>query len=87
MFHWQYSKLTWEAEQEFGMFCSRVSHSLFFVGFVSVVAVYPPLPATTKVTILQMDLERVYDGNELNDAIVDFFMMWVYHKCWWLQVH
>lgn len=47
----------------------------FFVGFVSVVAVYPPSPATTKVTILQMDLETVYDGNELNDPIVDFFMM------------
>lgn len=34
-----------------------------------------PSPATTKVTILQMDLETVYDGNELNDPIVDFFMM------------
>lgn len=42
----------------------------------SVVAVYPPSPATTKVTILQMDLETVYDGNELNDPIVDFFMMY-----------
>lgn len=56
-------------------FVSDVSHSLLFVDFVSVVAVYPPLPATTKVTILQMDLETVYDGNELNDPIVDFFMM------------
>lgn len=53
-------------------FVSGESHSLFFVGFVSVVAIYPPLPATTKVTILQMDLETVYDGNELNDPIVDF---------------
>lgn len=72
--------LCWKLSLEVGSL-SDVSDSLLFVGFVSVVAVYPPLPATTKVTILQMDLETVYDGNELNDPIVDFYMMLVHNKC------
>jgi len=46
-----------------------------YLVFVSVVAVYPPLPATAKVTILQMDLQTVDDGNELNDSIVDFLIL------------
>lgn len=40
-----------------------------------VVAVYPPSPAVAKVTILQMDMETLDDGNELNDSIVDIFML------------
>lgn len=45
-----------------------------------VVAVYPPPPAIAKVTILQMDLDTLDDGNELNDSIVDFFMLHTAHK-------
>ena len=40
----------------------------------SVIAVFPPLPAANRITILQMDVETLKDGEELNDAIVDFYL-------------
>ena len=41
----------------------------------SVIAVFPPPPAKAQVTILQMDLETLEDEKELNDSIVDFFLL------------
>jgi len=67
--------------------CGRSNHSDMSVehdpsqNLDSVVAVYPPLPATAKVTILQMDLQTVDDGNELNDSIVDFFILYTADTC------
>lgn len=54
-------------------FCSIFS--LFVVGFPSIVAAFPPRPSTAKVTVLQMDMDTLDDGKEINDSIVDFFMM------------
>ena len=47
--------------------------SFLFISITSVVAVFPPPPALARVTVLQMDLETLDAGNELNDSIVDFF--------------
>lgn len=40
-----------------------------------VVAVFPTPAALAEVTVLQMNVETLEDGNKLNDSIVDFFMM------------
>ncbi|XP_068752857.1 sentrin-specific protease 6-like isoform X1 [Montipora capricornis] len=42
----------------------------------SIVAVFPPRPSMAKVTVLQMDMDTLDDGQEMNDSIVDFFMMY-----------
>ena len=41
--------------------------------FSSVVAVFPPPPSKARITVLQMDVNTLSDGEELNDTIVDFF--------------
>ena len=41
----------------------------------SVVAVFPPPPAVAKIQVMKMDLETLGDGMEVNDSIVDFFLM------------
>ncbi|XP_068752635.1 sentrin-specific protease 7-like [Montipora capricornis] len=41
----------------------------------SIVAVFPPRPSMAKVTVLQMDMDTLDDGQEMNDSIVDFFMI------------
>lgn len=41
----------------------------------SVVAVFPPQPAVAKIQVMKMDLETLGDGMEVNDSIVDFFLM------------
>lgn len=40
-----------------------------------VIAVFPPPPAVAKIQLLQMDLNTLEDGMEVNDSIVDFFLM------------
>ncbi|XP_022784020.1 uncharacterized protein LOC111324674 [Stylophora pistillata] len=40
-----------------------------------VIAVFPPPPAVAKIQILQMDLATLKDGMEVNDSIVDFFLI------------
>ena len=40
-----------------------------------VVAVFPPPPAVGKIQILKMDLETLEDGKEVNDSVVDLFLM------------
>lgn len=42
-----------------------------------VVAVFPPPPSVAKITVLQLDLNTLVDGEDLNDSIVDFFMMYL----------
>ena len=36
---------------------------------------FPPPPSVAKIKVLQLDLETLVDGEDLNDTIVDFFMM------------
>ena len=40
-----------------------------------VIAVFPPPPAVGKIQILKMDLETLEDGKEVNDSVVDLFLM------------
>lgn len=40
-----------------------------------VIAVFPLPPAVAKIQVLQMDLATLKDGMEVNDSIVDFFLM------------
>lgn len=42
-----------------------------------VIAVFPPPPAVAKIQVLQMDLGTLKDGMEVNDSIVDFFLMYI----------
>lgn len=41
-----------------------------------VIAVFPPPPALGKIEILAMDLETLEDGKEVNDSVVDLFLMY-----------
>lgn len=38
---------------------------------------FPPPPAVAKIQVLQMDLATLKDGVEVNDSIVDFFLMYI----------
>lgn len=42
-----------------------------------VIAVFPPPAAVAKIQVLQMDLATLKDGMEVNDSIVDFFLMYI----------
>lgn len=42
-----------------------------------VIAVFPLPPAVAKIQVLQMDLATLKDGMEVNDSIVDFFLMYI----------
>lgn len=42
-----------------------------------VIAVFPPPPAVAKIQVLQMDLATLKNGMEVNDSIVDFFLMYI----------
>lgn len=42
-----------------------------------IIAVYPPAPAPGRVTLLKMDIDTLEDGEELNDAIIDFFIKYI----------
>lgn len=45
-----------------------------------VIAIFPDPPSQNSVTVLQMDLDTVEDEQELNDAIIDFFVLYTsYH--------
>lgn len=46
-----------------------------YIHVFSVVAVFPPPPAVAKIQVMKMDLETLGDGMEVNDSIVDFFLM------------
>jgi len=39
--------------------------------------VFPPPPSEARITILELDLDTLVDGEDLNDSIVDFFMMYL----------
>ncbi|XP_044170152.1 uncharacterized protein LOC122954217 isoform X1 [Acropora millepora] len=41
-----------------------------------VIATFPDPPSQNRVTVLQMDLDTLEDGQELNDAIIDFFVLY-----------
>jgi len=41
-----------------------------------VIATFPPPPLQSRMTVLQMDLDTVEDEQELNDAIIDFFILY-----------
>ncbi|XP_073237099.1 sentrin-specific protease 6-like [Porites lutea] len=45
-----------------------------------VIAVFPPPPAVGKIQILKMDLETLEDGKEVNDSVVDLFLMYAASK-------
>lgn len=47
----------------------------FILLIISVIAVFPPPPADAKITIFRMDLDTLKPETELNDAIVDFFLL------------
>ena len=36
---------------------------------------FPPPPAGGKIQILKMDIETLDDGREVNDSVVDLFLM------------
>lgn len=46
-----------------------------YIHVFSVVAVFPPPLAVAKIQVMKMDLETLGDGMEVNDSIVDFFLM------------
>lgn len=46
---------------------------LYFI--YRVIAVFPPPPAVGKIQILKMDIETLDDGREVNDSVVDLFLM------------
>ena len=43
--------------------------------FIRVIATFPDPPSQNRVTVYQMDLDTLEDGQELNDAIIDFFVL------------
>lgn len=45
-----------------------------------VIAVFPPPPAVGKIQILKMDIETLDDGREVNDSVVDLFLMYAASK-------
>lgn len=47
----------------------------FYFCFIRVIATFPDPPSQNRVTVLQMDLDTLEDGQELNDAIIDFFVL------------
>ena len=47
---------------------------LLVLGFPSIVAVFPPRPSKAKITVLQMDMDTLDNGKEINDSIVEFFL-------------
>lgn len=46
-----------------------------FLYIYRVIAVFPPPPAVGKIQILKMDIETLDDGREVNDSVVDLFLM------------
>lgn len=50
-------------------------NSCVFLPIIRVIAVFPPPPAMSKIQILKMDLETLEDGKEVNDSVVDLFLM------------
>ena len=42
---------------------------------IRVIAVFPPPPALVRIQILKMDLETLEEGKEVNDSVVDLFLM------------
>ena len=47
----------------------------FYFCFIRVIATFPDPSSQNRVTVLQMDLDTLEDGQELNDAIIDFFVL------------
>lgn len=45
-----------------------------------VIAVFPPPLAVGKIQILKMDIETLDDGREVNDSVVDLFLMYAASK-------
>lgn len=41
---------------------------------------FPPPPAVGKIQILKMDIETLDDGREVNDSVVDLFLMYAASK-------
>lgn len=48
---------------------------MFIYCLIRIIATFPPPPLQSQITVLQMDLDTAEDGQELNDAIIDFFIL------------
>lgn len=51
-----------------------------------IVAVFPPPPSVARITVLQLDLDTLVDGEDLNDSTVDFFMMYLTAIMQWTRM-
>ena len=49
--------------------------NVFIDCLIRIIATFPPPPVQNQITVLQMDLDTAEDGQELNDAIINFFIL------------